>query len=166
MSRKSDATVLKELFEDIQPTESQEDVRAKGELATLAAQYALLDRQVADIEPKMKELKERRDAAENLLLKAMQENHVKSLKLRDGSTVIDTVRSVFTLPPKTEPERREEAIRWLRRVGAKDIIEESLHHSSLNAFMRERMEQEKELRPDLLKRTDLHHISRRGGGKE
>jgi len=94
------------------------------------------------------------DAADLDLLTAMDQAKMKTISLQTGEQFTATTRHVFSLPPKDEPERRAEALTWLRRVGAKELVEENIHPNTLLKFLRERLEAGKSINP-LIKDVEL-----------
>ena len=104
------------------------------------------------------ELTGRMNQAEMALRTAMEAAKLKSFKLDGGPNLTLASKWVYALPPKDEPERRAEALAWLRRVGARNLIEPNIHPQTMTAFLRERREDGKAISP-LLRETELRYLS-------
>jgi hypothetical protein len=121
---------------------AKEETNGEAALAVLTAHARryLERREAADAaRAELRRCEGERDAAETDLLRVLGEAKVKSLKLEGGPRLTSATRYVFALPPKCQPEERQEALRWLHRLnGGSDIIEREVHHSRLGAFLRER----------------------------
>ncbi len=128
---------LEELF-----GQKEEAPPATG-LQALAIRY-LQAREIRNtIKERLEEKQAEVDRLENELLVAMEQAGLKSIRLETGELCTAATKENYSLPPKGEPERRHSALMWLCRVGGKDLIEESIHYQSLNAFLRERAEAKK-----------------------
>ena len=80
---------------------------------------------------------------------------LKSVRTDDGLFTIAS-KAYYSLPSKAEPDARRQALRWLARVGGKELIEASIHHSTLNAFLRERGENDMPVSPLLREVTERY----------
>lgn len=132
-------------------------------LTVLAAQYLLLDSQVEEAQKQVADMKSNRDQAEIALINAMEQQKLKSFRLEsNGALITSVLKSQFALPLKSQPEQRAQALKWLKRVGAGDLIELGIHPSTLTAFLRERAEENKPI-SELIKITPLRSLSVRRG---
>lgn len=118
------------------------------DLAKLATKYLAADALLADLEDRAKQARKEAERAELQLLDAMQAAGMKSFRLAStGQLLTASVKHRFQLPPKSNPEDRNECLKWLRRVGARDMVQEDVHPSTLTAFLRERLEKGKPCSP-------------------
>lgn len=109
--------------------------------------YLALEEELAQANAVVKEIKERHEAAERALLDTMQAAQLSSIKQSTGETITAVVKSNYSLPPKDHKEEREQALAWLRRCGAKELVEEQIHAATLTHFMRGRAEKKLPLSP-------------------
>lgn len=109
--------------------------------------YLSLEEELAQAQAVVKEIQERHKTAEMALLDVMQAAGLSSIKQSSGETITSVVKSNYSLPPKDDKEKREAALAWLRRCGAKELVEEQIHAATLTAFMRQRAEKKLPLSP-------------------
>lgn len=121
---------------------------AEKDLAKLATKYLAADALLADLEDRAKQARKEAERAELQLLDAMQAAGMKSFRLATtGQLLTSSVKHRFALPPKSNAEDRTACLRWLSRVGGKDLVQEDIHPSTLTAFLRERLEKGKPCSP-------------------
>lgn len=142
---------------------AQEEAEPTESLTFLAAQYLLLRKQVSDAQEVLDGMKQNADQAELALINAMEAQKMKSFRLVPcGTLLTSATRVMYALPKKDEPAQREEALAWLRRVGAKDLVKPDIHPMTLTPFLRERSEAGKPIK-DIIKATSLRYVSVRAG---
>jgi hypothetical protein len=122
-------------------TDDEEGVEAGEGLSQLCEDYLQLEAQVEAINERLKAAKEQRDKAEAMILEKMNELGCKSVNTTLGYRFTHVEKSCYGLPPQKEPDLRDQAIKWLKRVGAKPLFKETISDSTLGAFLREREEQ-------------------------
>jgi hypothetical protein len=81
------------------------------------------------------------------MLEEMDRQSIKSLRVKSGQLLTSVVKNKYSLPPKHTPEERKKALKWLSRVGGKDLIEADIHWQRLNSFLKERKENNKDISP-------------------
>lgn len=148
---------VSQLFDPIDTQPVVEPPSAK-ELGRLAAQYLLLEKEHEVASGALKDVTQRKDQAEMQLLDALAQSGMKSFKLETGHLLSSCSKFRYSLPPKSMVEDREKAMRWLKRVGAKDLIAEDLNPQTMSKFLRERNEQGKEISP-LIKAYEQRYLS-------
>jgi len=85
--------------------------------------------------------------AENVLLRALEQAKLKSVRLPSGELLTITSKVQYSLPNKDMEEQRHEVMVWLRRCGLGSMVEEAIHQSTLTKVCRERVEQGKDINP-------------------
>jgi hypothetical protein len=138
-------------------TNGQQQVEQK-DLTLLAKLYLLIRAKVDQESLRLHKLKADEAQAEAVLMQAMEQAGLKTIKLKDGPAITCAEKHYFALPAKDTPGKRQEALAWLRRVGAKALVELSINANSMSAFCRERLEARKPISP-LIKETVLKCLS-------
>ncbi len=151
------STPVSQLFDPIETQPVVEPPSSK-DLSRLASQYLLLETEAERVGQQLADIKKRKDHAENNLLDAIEASGMKSFKLDTGHLITSCVKFRFSLPAKSMAEERERCMKWLKRVGAKDLMAEDINVQSMSRFLRERMEQGKEVIPEF-KRFEQRYLS-------
>ena len=154
---------MSKVIDDLFGNKITEDnpAEAPGGIAELARVYLRYRAVDEDIAARLKAAIALTDAAKSALMVAMEQAHLPTVRLKTGEQLIIGVKHVFALPPKSDPENRLKALAWLRRVGAKDLVEEAINPQTLTKFLRERVDGGKEVN-SLIKDTPLSTLSVRG----
>lgn len=106
-----------------------------------------LDRAASIAGAQAKLAKDQADAAEQSLIRLLQQAGLKSVRLKTGQLYSLVETWYFSLPPKDAVAQRKEAVRWLKRVGAGELFSETIHQSTLSSFLRERLAAKKPVHP-------------------
>jgi hypothetical protein len=137
--------------------QSQEELDAGPELATLLKTYLKSREQKEFIAAQMKEATKVVDDLELQILQRMELEKLKSVKAC-GAGFTSCVKSYFALPPKDQVDERARCLTWLRRYGASELVEESIHQGTLTKFLRERKEEGKTILA-AFKETEMKYLS-------
>lgn len=148
---------LSNLFDPMETSAEIEQPTSVRELTKLASSYLLISSQIEKLQAELKDLRDRQQYAENQLLDKLQ-GEIKSFRMETGHLITACTKQRFQLPPKGLPEERLGALRWLKRIGAKDMIAEDINPQTMQKFLRERIEQGKAVTP-LIKTFEQRYLS-------
>jgi len=100
---------------------------------------AVLDarQKVAEIDTLLSEAKEKKNSAEAALIEYLDDHDIKSFK---SETLNCSCIRKETLYVNIDPEKREEAIRWIEEdCGRPDIPKKTVHNKTLSSFISARL---------------------------
>lgn len=117
-----------------------------NELTTMVHELRDLKTQKEELEAQLKHVNgEIRKLAEHRIPEYMEENEIEKFSVTGVGTVY-TQQKVYA---NVKAENREAFYQWLREHGASELIKETVHPSTLNAFAKEQLTEGKDL-PDVL----------------
>lgn len=124
-------------------------------IAILADTYLQARMRCARLREELDNAEAQRDALQWDLMVSLDAAQLKSARTEAGLFTI-AERHLFSLPTKKRPDARRQALRWLSRVGAKELIDTTIHWQTLNSFLRERLEKALPVHPLIRATTERY----------
>lgn len=130
-----------------------------ADLTEACAKLTELRKRIDARKKALKDLEEDADSIERMIIQQMQSNKLKSLNLGKQLGVFSVAEQKwFRLPNLSDPAKRADAIRWLKRIGAGEMIRPEINAQSLSALMRERLEAKQSVSP-LIEVSNKQYLS-------
>lgn len=105
--------------------------------------------EVSEIDAKLSEAKEIKNAAEIALIEYMENNDLKSFK---DATLNCSAITRETLYVSIDKDRRDEAYRWITDdMGRNDLVKPSIHNKTLSSFVGEMLKNGEKVPQELFK---------------
>ena len=122
-------------------------VEATAALSEVCETYLALCDKFDAAKKKSDEAKAEMEAAEEAILAQLNQHGTKSISTTSGYRFTCVEKPYYSLPAKAQIEDREKAVLWLKRCGAKELFEETINTQTMTSFLRERVEEGKNIIP-------------------
>lgn len=120
----------------------------------LMALRKVIDKRKAELS----NLDEEAEQIESAIIAQMQAAQLSTLRLSKLGAFTVSVQKWFRLPNLTDPENRRAALRWLKLIGAKELVREDINPQTLSGLMRDREKDKKPINP-LIQCSEKRYLS-------
>lgn len=143
-------------------TANENAVEGNGALRVLAEAYIDAKAQADATKRQYDAARAEQERLAECILQSLDAAQLRAVRLDSGELLTVAERTFFRLPPLIEVAKRFAVFKWLRRVGATELIRNEIPHQTLSAFCRERIESGKAIN-NLIGQTTERYLSVRKG---